>query len=240
MRKSTLITLAIFACVSSLAFAGGPAPDWNMNATVIEACSCPMFCQCYFNSEPAEHGHGEHGGDHYCKFNLAFHVNSGHFGDTSLEGVEFWLAGDLGDDFSDGVMNWAVMVFDPSVTEEQRAGVQAAMAKLFPVEWESFEVAEDADIEWKANGEKAVARLAGGEKAEVVLKGFPGMGGEPVVLSNIQYWGADDHHGIVMMPNEIQTWKQGEKAFETGGTNGFMITISMSSGSVAEPETKAR
>ena len=31
------------------------SPSWAMNATVIEACSCPMFCQCYFNAEPAGH-----------------------------------------------------------------------------------------------------------------------------------------------------------------------------------------
>src|SRR5207237_3762594 len=50
------------------------ATDWAMNATIIEACSCPMFCQCYFSTEPAGHasgheghaGHGE-GAEHYCK-----------------------------------------------------------------------------------------------------------------------------------------------------------------------------
>src|SRR4051812_30115297 len=54
-------------------------PDWAMNATIIEACSCPMFCQCYFSSKPAAHAEGGHdahaghqhgeGGEHYCKFN---------------------------------------------------------------------------------------------------------------------------------------------------------------------------
>ena len=29
--------------------------DWHFNGTAIEACSCPMFCQCYFNTEPASH-----------------------------------------------------------------------------------------------------------------------------------------------------------------------------------------
>ena len=44
--------------------------SWHFNGTVIEACSCPMFCQCYFNTEPASHP--EHGGEHYCKFNMAY------------------------------------------------------------------------------------------------------------------------------------------------------------------------
>src|SRR5215203_2427824 len=40
--------------------------NWAMNATIIEACSCPMFCQCYFDSKPAAHSdkdpHAGHAG----------------------------------------------------------------------------------------------------------------------------------------------------------------------------------
>ncbi len=45
--------------------------DWAVNATVIEACSCPMFCQCYFATEPAAHHH-EGGSKHFCRANLAY------------------------------------------------------------------------------------------------------------------------------------------------------------------------
>ncbi len=49
-------------------------PEWALNATTIEACSCPMFCQCYFNPKPA--AHHEHGAvAHYCQFNNAYKVN---------------------------------------------------------------------------------------------------------------------------------------------------------------------
>src|SRR5437867_7522152 len=67
--------------------------DWSMNATIIEACSCPMFCQCYFDTKPAAHPaadkgeHAEHAGmagmagmsgsEMYCKFNHAHKVNHG-------------------------------------------------------------------------------------------------------------------------------------------------------------------
>src|SRR5467141_884783 len=53
--------------------AAGAAKPWAMNATIIEACSCPMFCQCYFATEPASHaGHMEGHEGHaetYCRFN---------------------------------------------------------------------------------------------------------------------------------------------------------------------------
>jgi hypothetical protein len=71
---------------------------WNMNATIIEACSCPMFCQCYFNAQPAAPGgHEGHGSnEHFCRFNNAFKVNKGSYGTVKLDGAKFWVAGDLG------------------------------------------------------------------------------------------------------------------------------------------------
>jgi len=46
------------------------------------------------------------------------------------------------------------------------------------------------------------------------------------------YWGAPRHDGFVMMPNEIQAYRKGDKAFESSGTNGFMITIDMNSSDI--------
>src|ERR1700682_335821 len=100
--------------------------EWAMNASIIEACSCPMFCQCYFNSSPAGHGgHEGHGeGGHFCKFNNAYKVNHGHAGSVKLDGAKFWVAGDLGSDFSKGQMDWAVLTFDSAVTQEQREAIK--------------------------------------------------------------------------------------------------------------------
>jgi len=39
-------------------------------------------------------------------------VNRGDFCAVKLDGLEFWVAGDLGGDFSDGEMNWAVVQFE--------------------------------------------------------------------------------------------------------------------------------
>jgi hypothetical protein len=55
------------------------APSWSMNASIIEACSCPMFCQCYFNSKPSSHAMAGMADEHYCRFNNAFKVNRGSY-----------------------------------------------------------------------------------------------------------------------------------------------------------------
>jgi hypothetical protein len=207
------------------------APKWSMNATAIEACSCPMFCQCYFNTKPAGHAghsHGE-GGEHFCKFNMAYKVNRGSYGATKLDGAKFWIAGDLGGDFSKGNMDWAVLTFDPSVTPEQREGIKAILPEVFPAKWNSFSVAPDAKVSWTATREHAEGKLDEGKAGEVVLNKFKGMTDDPIVIKNLKYWGAPRNDGFVMMPNEVEAYRTGDKAFEFKGTNGFMITIDIAS-----------
>ena len=248
MRRMILFVPLLIA-LSSPAFAqagkaAGAAPTWSMNATIIEACSCPMFCQCYFTSKPAAHaqaGHEGHGeGEHYCRANNVFRVNKGMYGTTRLDGAKFWIAMDLGDDFSDGEMKWAVVSFDPSVTPAQREGIAAALGHLYPVKWQSFEIGSDLPVEWSHTGDRAVARLDGGKAGEVVLNGASvnrNMAA-PVVIKNLKYWGAPRHDGFVLMPNEVEAYRLGPNAFEFKGTNGFMITVDVSSKDVAVPRVK--
>ena len=235
--RSIRWTGAAVALIALLAFAApiviaNESADWHFNGTVIEACSCPMFCQCYFNTEPASHP--AHDGDHFCKFNMAYKVNEGHHGETDLSGVKFWVAGDLGSEWDDGVTEWAVVTFAPGTTDAQKAGVATALGHIFPVEWKSFAVAEDSEIEWTANEDRAEAKLAGGENAHIILNKHQGMGGETGVLHNIGYFAAARNDGFKMMPNEVETWKVGENAFEFNGTTGFMVTVDMSSADVAQ------
>jgi hypothetical protein len=244
MRTQRVVVFFAFALAAAFVVnADEPkaAPDWSMNATIIEACSCPMFCQCYFNSEPAGHTmtmnmqdhkmeHGMSSQAHYCKFNNAFRVNHGTYGVTSLDGAKFWVSGDLGGDFSKGQMDWAVLTFDPAVTPAQRDGIMTVLGKLYPVKWNSFKVAKDAPMDWSATKEMASARLDSGKQGEVVLqRTSSGMGGESPVIKNLQYWGATHNDGFVLMPNKVEAYRAGDKPFEYSGTNGFMITFDIAS-----------
>ena len=221
-----------------------------MNATVIEACSCPMFCQCYFNSAPAGHvasghaaaGHESHGGagaKHFCKANNAYRINKGHYGATRLDGAKFWISGDLGADFSQGQMDWAVVTFDKSLTKAQRDGIAAVLGHLFPVKWNSLTTAEGVIDKWQFNNDGAHATLDGGKTAEVRLRRQQGNTNtpKPPVIQNLRYWGAPRNDGFVLMPNEVQAYKVGPKAYESKGTNGFMVTLDMSSKDVKSPGT---
>jgi hypothetical protein len=216
------------------AYASTEAPAWAMNATIIEACSCPMFCQCYFNSKPAGPGCCSKPDDpllksRFCRFNNAFRVNRGTYEGTKLDGAKFWVAGDLGDEFSDGQMGWAMLHFDPAVTKKQRDGIAAILGHVYPVKWEKFTMGQDAPIAWTASRDHAEAKLDGGKIAEVVLKKNQGMSDDPIVIHNLRYWGVPRNDGFVLMANEVEAYRGGEQPYEFKGTNGFMITFDIAS-----------
>jgi hypothetical protein len=216
------------------------APDWKMNATIIEACSCPMFCQCYFNTEPAGHamameGHDQHA-EHYCRFNNAIKVNKGEYKGVKLDGAKFWVYGDLGGDFSKGQMDWAVVTFDKAMSKEQRDAVAAILPHVYPVKWNSFSTAE-GDIDWVPGKDAAYATIDGGKTAEVRLQRFQGMTSEPVVIKNLKYWGVPSNDGFVLMPNTVEAVRTGDKPFEFKGSNGFMITFDINSTNAAPAAT---
>ena len=207
-RMAVLITVALLTI--SVGHSSPPAADWAINATAIEACSCPHFCICYFNPHPAAH-HENGKTEHFCKFNNAYKVNQGHYGNIDLTGAKIWLNGDLGGDFSQGQMEWVIATFDKSTTAEQRQALGDILGHVFPVKWKSFQT------------------------AEIKLKRFQGMTDEPAVLKNVKYWGTPRNDGFVMMPNELETYK-GPNGYEFKGTNGFMLTFDMNSKDVPAPK----
>jgi hypothetical protein len=225
MHRTALLAILALLVVSIGHTA--PSTDWAINATAIEACSCPQFCMCYFNAHPA--GHHENGkAEHFCKFNNAYKVNKGHYGSVDLTNAKFWVHGDLGGDFSQG-MDWAVVTFDKATTPEQRQALGDIVGHVLPVKWKSLQTAEGDIDTWTFDKNSAHATLNGGKTAEVKLKRFQGMTDEPAVLKNVRYWGTPRNDGFIMMPNEIEAYREGPKAYTFKGTNGFMLTFDMTS-----------
>jgi hypothetical protein len=105
------------------------------------------------------------------------------------------------------------------------------------VKWNSFTVANDAPMEWTATKNRAVARLDGGKVAEVILNRSQGMTDAQIVMTNVPYWGAPRNDGFIMMKNEVEAYRLGDKKFEYKGTNGFMITFDIDS-KTAPPAAK--
>ena len=231
LALACVLTLTVASIANASPTKGAAAPEWKMNATVIEACSCPMFCTCYFGGgQPAgHHDMGSHAEEHFCRFNNAYRVNRGVYKGVKLDGAKFWVSGDLGGDFSHGQMDWAVVTFDRATSQAQRDGIVAIAGSLFPVKWNSLTTGV-GDITWNATKDEARATLDGGKTAEVALKkGAFGEAGQVPVIKGLQYWGADHNDGFVLMPNTVEAWRAGDKQYEFKGTNGFMMTLDIAS-----------
>lgn len=233
MRRILLLLLAL--CISgglAVAQYGKPAagpsgkPDFNITASLIEACSCDMFCPCYFGKAT------QHGSAHFCKFNNVLKVDKGYYKGVKLDGVKAWLAGDLGEEWSHAQAGqkpkagWLVVTFEPSITKEQQAAMTDILLQLYPMEWNILGV-DSSPIEWRideAKGE-AVARLGSG-KGEVILARSQGDNPKKdVVMTNLKYWGAQSNTGFRMWKNKRHYFEVHGQKTEYSGTNGFLVTI---------------
>ncbi len=233
MRKGFYAAAAI--CLLAAGVAAGqsgqaptPAaakPDFQMTGSLIEACSCNLFCPCYFNDQAV----AAHGGEHYCKFNNVLRVEKGYYKNTRLDGVKVWVSGDLGSEWGQGKADWLVVTFDPSVSKEQQAAMSDILFQLYPLKFSVLGV-DSVPIEWKVQGDKAHARLGNG-KGEVMLNRFAANNTNPkrdVVIHNLKYWGAQSNTGFRMWKNQRHAYEGHGKQFEFSGTNGFLITITFS------------
>src|SRR5258707_6588410 len=114
---ASLLTLAITV---GLAVAATPSgPSWRMKADYVEACSCHLFCPCYFNK------HAEHP---FCEFNMAVKGREGNSSNTHLPRAKNWLTGDLGPALGTGKKRkMGGLCFDPPTTKKTRGAPASTM-----------------------------------------------------------------------------------------------------------------
>ena len=88
--------------------------QWHFSGESFESCNCEVNCPCIFGS-PA----------HYdsCDVNNAWHISTGSYGDTSLDGLNFAVAFRTAQRMSDG--NWISAIYiDDRATDEQREALR--------------------------------------------------------------------------------------------------------------------
>jgi hypothetical protein len=228
LHRSRLLFLSTGMVLLAVILAGGarissssPKDDFEITASYIEACSCDMFCPCYFNTRSTNHEH-----EHFCRANLVFRVDKGRYKDVSLDGAKVWLSNDLGSDWSTGKDSWAVVTYDTSVTPAQKAALNDIVAQLYPFKWTWLKT-DTAAFTWDVDTKTgtAVARREDG-KGEVVLERVNGVNpNEEVVLKNLRYWNAQSNDGFRMWKSKHETYEGHDQKFDYSGTNGFLITI---------------
>ena len=86
------------------------ATEWDISGTYFESCNCEIACPCVFLSAPTS-------GD--CKVLIAWHIDSGSFGQVDLNDLNVALAA-----YSPGIMtdgDWKVALYiDEQANQDQQ------------------------------------------------------------------------------------------------------------------------
>ena len=92
--------------------------QWSFKGDYFEACNCEVNCACVFGSS-----------SHYddCQVALAWHIDTGQYGEVTLDGLNFALVARTPKMMSDG--NWtAVIYLDERAGEQQREALRAIVS----------------------------------------------------------------------------------------------------------------
>src|SRR5437879_12999616 len=216
MKASPLVgTGLVLALAASLASASG-APSWRMKADYVEACSCHLFCPCYFNK------HAEHP---MCEFNMAVIVREGYSGNVDLANTKYWLTGDIGDKWgTEKKATWVTVSFDSKTTQAQRDALAPIILKTYGLEWGELRV-QEAPIEIRQSGDIVEAKLADGNQAYLKLQREPGIDGKGDVLKNVKYFEAVQNDGFQMYKSVEHRADVAGHQFSYSDRNAFLITI---------------
>ncbi len=92
--------------------------DWRLKGEWIKNCNCAFGCPCDFNARPTN-------GD--CKGLIAMHVAEGHFGDVSLDGLNFAAVVDFPGPLHEGNGTLQAII-DERASPSQRDGLLAILS----------------------------------------------------------------------------------------------------------------
>lgn len=223
--RGMLKTLALFFILGAVSLGAVPAAtagdSWQVRVQYIEACSCELFCPCYFNDHATHQGSGEHS----CNFNNVGRVVKGKYGDVELTGMKYWLSGDLGADWATkGQAGWLVATFEPEATQAQKDAMMAVLGKIYPVKWQSVQFDTSA-ITWTLapDSKTAHAKLANG-KGEVTLTRAGTGASEAPQVANTRYFGAT-WNGPFNLYYSDHRYNGFGKSYELHHANGFVVTV---------------
>jgi hypothetical protein len=88
-------------------------PKWNIKADYVETCNCDYGCPCNFNGFPT---YG------FCRALVLYHIKSGSYGSTKLDGIDVVYAGSWPKAIHEG--NGTMQVFiSKKTTEDQRKAI---------------------------------------------------------------------------------------------------------------------
>lgn len=217
MKKSVSLIGAAIAALVLLAATPDRAKTFSVTADTIEACSCPLFCTCYFGASADEH---------MCEANNVYKFRPGsHYGNVDLSNQIVWVSLDLGGEWHKNPgpgmpTKWAVVTFDKASSPDQRQAIGSILNTVFPVKWGEFETREDS-ISFSDGPKVAEAKMASGMASIRLDKTSGPNKTAPTAVKNLQYWfsGSNDGFNLAYGTHHFD----GKHKFSYEKRNGFTI-----------------
>lgn len=179
---------------------------WSMKGEYLESCNCTGACPCVYLAAPTEGN---------CTALVGWHIESGEFGDTALDGLNIVVALNSPGPMAEG--NWKVVLYlDQRADERQRealgtifggqaGGHPAVLASLIG------EVLGVEPMPIRFEIEKGKRQLTLGESAGTEITAIEGQNGHEVTIRN---------HPLAVAPGEtLVVAKSGSLRHQAHGIN---------------------
>ncbi|MDZ7809523.1 MAG: DUF1326 domain-containing protein [Arhodomonas sp.] len=153
-------------------------PNWHIEGTYFEACTCKGACPCLYGGDPTEGT---------CDALVAWHIEHGNFGEVRLDGLNLAMALHTPGNMTDG--DWKVVVYvdDDADGDQHEALVQiyGGEAGGHPAVLASFvgEIlgVERAPMTFSADGRRLGVRI--GEQGAADIEAIEGQAGGEARIS---------------------------------------------------------
>jgi hypothetical protein len=202
----TLIAAVTILSVAASAPPRAAEPNWHLSATVAESCSCTVSCPCNFGGDPSQMP---------CHGNRMISINSGHFEDVDLAGVQFLVT------FS--MREWSKIYVSDKVSAPQMSAVE----KLLPIAFAGFHRGmlslAKAPVSMNVSDNRVTFS---GPESSVEMATLKGFGGKPVKVMNLPSAVFQDYTQYKSVSHKHASDKA---TFSYSGTNGFTSTMDVGS-----------
>ena len=192
------------------------APKWQARGDYFETCNCQTLCPCIFLSPPTE-------GD--CTVLVGWHIESGKFGDASLDGLNVAALFHSPGPMNEG--NWSAALYLDSrasgqqsdaltkIFSGQAGGVPAVLTPLIS----KVLGVKSAEIAYYASGR--TRRMTIRDVGESEIEALESAGGGEVTISNHPLAIAPGHPSIVSRSKQLKFQDYGFTLDLTGRTGQF-------------------
>jgi hypothetical protein len=194
----TMTRVITFCLLVLIVPALAQTPDWHLTATVAESCSCTVSCPCNFGGEPSRTP---------CEGNRIISIDSGHFNDVDLAGVQMLVTFQM--------RTWSKIFISDNVSDRQMAAVES----LLPLAFAGFQKGMLSFTKAPITMEVSDTRVRfSGPESSVDMEVLKGFNGQAVKVLNLPSPVFQDY---TQFRSVSHTHTSATHSWKHTGTNGF-------------------